>query len=64
MIAQAYKDGLARKLFIKPLSFPHFLKDRPNMVMYSPQPTDRTECDSLVAGSKKKASDSQAKANM
>ena len=41
LIAQAYKDGLARGLFIHPTIFPHFFKHKPDMVLYSPQPTDQ-----------------------
>lgn len=34
MIAQSYKDGLARGTFIQPTSFPHFIEGRPDQVMY------------------------------
>jgi len=40
LIAQAYKDGLARGLFIRPTVFPHFFTHKPDMVMYSPQPVE------------------------
>lgn len=38
MMAQAYKDGLARGLFVQPTFYPHFFKDRPDQVMYRVQP--------------------------
>ena len=38
MIATAYKDGLKRGLFIQPTSYPHFFKNKADLVMYSPQP--------------------------
>ena len=38
MIAEAYRDGLKRGLFIQPTKYPHFFKNKPDQVMYAPQP--------------------------
>ena len=38
LIAQSYKDGLENGSFIQPISFPHFLSDRKDLVLYRNQP--------------------------
>ena len=34
LISQSYKDGLANGSFIQPTSYPHFLANRKDMVLY------------------------------
>lgn len=43
LIAQSYKDGLANGSFIQPTSFPHFLSNRKEMVLYRNQPWKEKE---------------------
>ena len=34
LIAQAYKEGLASGVFIRPTSLPHYVPDQKDMVLY------------------------------
>jgi len=38
MIAQSYKDGLARGLFLQPTEYPHYVQGRPDQMMYTNKP--------------------------
>ena len=45
LIAQAYKDGVANGSFIQPTTFPHFLPNRKDMVLYRIQQWGKQEVD-------------------
>ena len=42
MITEAYMDGLKRGLFIQPTKYPHFFKNKPDLVMYAPHPNGQS----------------------
>jgi 8-oxo-dGTP pyrophosphatase MutT (NUDIX family) len=54
LIAQSYKDGLANGLFLQPTSFPHFLSDRQDMVLYCNQPWKQREREGRGTGDRQK----------
>ena len=45
VITQAYKDGLKQGMFIQPTALPHFLPNKPELVMYRPLPLQSQETD-------------------
>ncbi len=62
MIGQAYKDGLARGLFLQPTLYPHFLKGgRPDQVMYTNKSCDPQ---TMSVDSVPKSHDTDAKSNI
>ena len=48
MIAQSYKDGLARGVFPQPTIYPHFIQGRPDQVMYTNKSHDPKSCDKVA----------------
>ncbi len=61
MIAQAYKDGLARGLFLQPTLYPHFLEGRPDEVIYFNKSCDPQ---TMSADSVAKSHDTDTKSNI